>query len=627
MATWPQPLGLARRLSSAFAFCFLLFLYVGGVKVTNIMAEWEKNTPVAYITKFIEKKGPSIHDAFIVETNFNELKLRYEAKDKHQEFAEALEKYTKVEGHNLEFDPAKCTWEEVVGELNKAHDAVYTYESREKKTHRKALKMINNASKIIEPAITSLPNELCILQGGLAIVFNLVRRRENNSQQILDVFGHLPEIISRASSKAKDFPNDKKLHHLLDELKVTLFDAIPNLIDALRPKTFLAKLTNPFRGFKVEELLPCIQQSAMRLEAHARDLRESLIVEIYHDTEVIRKTSNAVQLRIGEIQKSVSAVGQDFRDMYAQYEQHEERMDSRVDDLKEFCAKQIRYALGSQNGLFQMLKDVVSIFQSGEQEPELNKTHPLSPSLRESSPDLSFTLLQILDVYGAQKDLDLSIILRQSQEFDIACKTLLAIVLNNILFQRWITMVEADLMFVQGQIDSSSLGRTSPLSYICANLVRLLREQPNTITVYFFCGQHVASNDSANGPRGLIRSILAQLLEAWPHVPSHNIDLVGLDSHESISMDDLCGILEHALGQFPTHGTVCFIVDDLPKFERNHWIEDYFILLNMLDHLVQKERSGPRIKIMVTSPTRSHWLQELARGQIIELTDRERGVS
>ncbi|RDW60319.1 hypothetical protein BP5796_11925 [Coleophoma crateriformis] len=593
------------------------------------MAELEENTSVAYITKFIEEKGPSIHDAFTVETNFNESELRYEAKDKHQEFTEALEKYTKVEGHNLEFDPAKCTWEEVVWELNKAHKAVYTYESREKKTHRKTLKMINYASKIIGPALNSLPNELCILQGGLAIVFNLVRRRENNSQQILDVFGHLPEIISMASSKSKDFPTDKKLHHLLDELKVTLFDAIPNLIDALRPKTFLAKLTNPFRGFKVEELLPCIQQSAMRLEAHARDLRESLIVEIYHDTEVIRKTSNAVQLRIEEIHKSVSAVGQDFRDMSTQNEQHEERMDSRVNDLKEFCAQQIRYALGSQNGLFQMLKDVVSIFQSGEQEPEpeRDKPHPLSPSLRKPSPDFSFTLLQILNVYGAQGNLDLSIILRQSQEFDIACKTFLAIVLNNIQFQRWITIVEADLIFVQGQIDPSSLGRTSPLSYICANLVRLLREQPNTITIYFFCGQHVASNDSTNGPRGLIRSILAQLLEAWPHVPLHNIDLIGLDSHESISMDDLCGMLGHALGQLPTNGTVCFIVDDLPKFERNHWIEDYFILLNMLDHLVQKERSGPRIKIMVTSPTRSHWLQELARGQIIELTDREKVAS
>jgi hypothetical protein len=41
-----------------------------------------------------------------------------------------------------------------------------------------------------------------------------------------------------ACSKSNSFTGDKKLHNLIDELKVTLFDTIPSLVDALRPQTF-----------------------------------------------------------------------------------------------------------------------------------------------------------------------------------------------------------------------------------------------------------------------------------------------------------------------------------------------------------------------------------------------------
>ena len=118
-------------------------------------------------------------------------------------------------------------------------------------------------------------------------------------------------------------------------------------------KCTVAKVTSPFRGFEAEELLSLIERSARQLEAYARNLQESLVVDIYHDTEVIKKTTNNVQVHVKEIHQSISYV----RDMNAQ---HEERMDSRINELKDFCARQITYALESQNGLYQMLKDVVS---------------------------------------------------------------------------------------------------------------------------------------------------------------------------------------------------------------------------------------------------------------------------
>lgn len=39
-----------------------------------------------------------------------------------------------------------------------------------------------------------------------------------------------------ACSRSQSFPDDRKLHNLIDELKVTLFDTIPSLANKLRPK-------------------------------------------------------------------------------------------------------------------------------------------------------------------------------------------------------------------------------------------------------------------------------------------------------------------------------------------------------------------------------------------------------
>ena len=88
---------------------------------------------------------------------------------------EALEEYRRIDGHNLDFNPAKCTWKEVVEELDKAHRAVYICERRENTFYRKTRTIVNNTIQIIEPALDALPDHLCVLQGGLAIVFNVSR--------------------------------------------------------------------------------------------------------------------------------------------------------------------------------------------------------------------------------------------------------------------------------------------------------------------------------------------------------------------------------------------------------------------------------------------------------------------
>lgn len=261
------------------------------------------------------------------------------------------------------------------------------------------------------------------------------------------------------------------------------------------------------------------------------------------------------------------------------------------------------------------------VIQFGEPEP--GRRHPRNPSLGTSLPEGFISLLDILDINRGQEAYDLSMILRQSAEFDTASKSLLATMLANPRFQRWITAGGADLIYVEGHLDSANFGRTSPVSYICANIVLLFTDQPDTMTLHFFCGQHVASYDGLQGPKGLMRSILAQFLETWPDVPLDNIDLTDFqDNHELTPMDVLCRSFDQVVRQVPMHATICCIIDDLTQFEKNHWAEDYSSLLHMLNHLIKYEGSGPKVKVLVTSPTRSRWLREVVQEQPIELTER-----
>jgi hypothetical protein len=148
------------------------------------------------------------------------------------------------------------------------------------------------------------------------------------------------------------------------------------------------------------------------------------------------------------------------------------------------------------------------------------------------------------------------------------------------------------------------------------------------ITLHFFCSQHVASNDDLQGPRGLIRSLLSQLLHIWPTAPLHEVDLAGFNSnHEFISMEDLCQLFELLLSQLTMHTTVFCIIDNLAQFEKDRWDEDYWHFLRVLGTLIVGQESGTRFKVLITSSTKSKRLQEHVPEELrIQVTERDRMI-
>jgi hypothetical protein len=184
------------------------------------------------------------------------------------------------------------------------------------------------------------------------------------------------------------------------------------------------------------------------------------------------------------------------------------------------------------------------------------------------------------------------------------------------------------LIYVEGRLEPSVYGKTSPVSYFCANLARLFRDSAMCITLPFFCGQHIASNDDLQGPRGLVRSLLSQLLQFLPNTPQ-GIDIAGfIGNHKSIPTEDLCQMFKLLVSQLSMHSTLFRIIDDLAQFEKDRWDEDYWHFLRMLDSaLIVGHKSDIRFKVLITSSTKSKRLQEYFPEELrIQVTEGDRGL-
>lgn len=89
---------------------------------------------------------------------------------------EAIGNYGKLEG--LRFDPTRCTWVEVLGELDKAQTAAIHSEERDNNWFIRNGRKMRRMSKTLQPALDAIPDgfSLSPLKGGLGVLFNVSRR-------------------------------------------------------------------------------------------------------------------------------------------------------------------------------------------------------------------------------------------------------------------------------------------------------------------------------------------------------------------------------------------------------------------------------------------------------------------
>lgn len=138
----------------------------------------------------------------------------------------------------MDFDVKNCEWAKVIAKLMEAKSAVSQRLERDKTWLSKGGVVLTKMSAMFQPALQAIPDELCILHGGLALVLHLAKGRDRIKGDIVNTFEDLTYTFAAAGNAVEFTNSDHRLNVALDGLRLTLLETIPPLIHILNPKNF-----------------------------------------------------------------------------------------------------------------------------------------------------------------------------------------------------------------------------------------------------------------------------------------------------------------------------------------------------------------------------------------------------
>lgn len=182
------------------------------------------------------------------------------------------------------------------------------------------------------------------------------------------------------------------------------------------------------------------------------------------------------------------------------------------------------------------------------------------------------------------------------------------------------------MLLVNGCSDRAQAPSTiSPVSFVCANLARTLRQRPDNITLLYFCGQHLSLKDGLCGPQGMLRSLMAQLilvsiqqdLVLGQRQPRNAVPLWFWEARSRFDLVDLCQLFHWLLSLLPEWVGVICIADGISHYEAEQWRSDYYLVLDCFDSIVKDKSLTTSFKLLMTSPTTSRQLpHHISHGRV-----------
>ena len=194
-------------------------------------------------------------------------------------------------------------------------------------------------------------------------------------------------------------------------------------------------------------------------------------------------------------------------------------------------------------------------------------------------------------------------------------------------FKNWLGQSSSGTLLVDGYCRDDGIGRISPLSVLCASLATTLAQTGSSIVLHFFCSSHTrVEQDVIGGPSGLVRSLITQLL-LYPDSPDVELDPLEENLYNAVSQCDvpaLVYLFGSIVGNMDESKTIVCIIDGISDFETplRGWDKEIIGVVDQLQNLVHCKRSGPALKLLMTSANKTLNLGSLVyrdRGEFVSL--------
>jgi hypothetical protein len=93
---------------------------------------------------------------------------------------------------------------------------------------------------------------------------------------------------------------------------------------------------------------------------------------------------------------------------------------------------------------------------------------------------------------------------------------------------------------------------------------------------------------------------------------------------ETLSFKDICQLFYHLVELVPKGTTLHCVVDGISYYEKPVWKGDYDLMMECFGSIITNEAMGAIFKLLLTSPTTSHWLPSLSSHQRVSLRNLRR---
>lgn len=466
----------------------------------------------------------------------------------------------------------------------------------------------------------------------------MLGKRIDNGERILTAFEDIPFTFSDACIALRANRDDALLRTCVEELYQHVRQQTPVLVDILLRKhkgsltRRILKQHPEVEAKAIDNALTLITRASHRVTARVGALSREVGAETLRETKnvsaEVSKTQDGVNRLLDGLESIRLAQIEAEEGQNEKYERQErlihgfigtinESFEKHQDDCRMHCQENYSQIQGLLQGLINCGQSVPSTqmgyasLPAAQPSPWTNSPTNLNSTIYMSYDEL-YVLLNIPDPMAPVADLKQ--VIKGSYTQDRAALGRAAWVLNVERFKRWADMSShsSDLILVNGYLSGLTKGKISPLSVLAATLASMHRVSSRLVILSHFCGLHISPRDPMAGPKGMLRSLIAQLI--FIQRGEHALTTIALDEglvHQILNhnLTGLCDVFRALLMQVHTQMTVYCVLDSVSEFETSllGWENEICDVVYFLQTIMMagQQGFGPKVKFLLTAANKS----------------------
>lgn len=452
--------------------------------------------------------------------------------------------------------------------------------------------------------------------------------RVDNYEKIQTALADTPKVFCNVYETLQCLPDDEVLYNLVNDLYDTVADSLVELLDlhmgtqkpshsGKSPSVILRyKLTSKARqnyllklpSQKAKTIRDALDRIIIakkdvqdRCEICAKKLQQEeyrLVKSSHEEGHAIRRTVVDTKVQVEDVQNRIQEQGVELQ------KQISLMTDGVRQDISNYHQSVQNFANDDASRLRPVVHNYFVVNYGGPMMGSIPTGVPQIPQTLSPRSMIAISrLILLLNVDRSIISNDLHETSRHGNTMPTDALSEARYLLSTPEFKHWFSNPSSSLLLVEGAHQQAN--KSTPLSVLCASLVTELPRLGPFQPLYFFCDQHNSDSDPLSGPKGLLRSLITQLLYQIPPAAS-NLTFLTRHVLHHVSKHNLNALFytfATLVANLPASVTLVVILDSLNKYSSlPDWEADTLRLASHFRELVDvMPRHGSRLKMLITS--------------------------